>query len=64
MDETNNVIENRMRRFIVKNTRYSDWIVMSFIHRNLTTVNFQNFIDDLAYNWKETNREKKKGKWN
>ena len=62
MDETNNVIENRMRRFIVKNTRYSDWIVMSFIHRNLTTVNFQNFIDDLAYNWKETNREKKKGK--
>ena len=61
VDETNNFTENRMRRFIVENTCYSDWIVMSFIHCNLTTVNFQNFIDDLAFNWKSTNSEKKKG---
>ena len=32
-----------------RNTRYSDWIVLALFHSNLTTVNFQNFLEDLRY---------------
>ena len=62
VDETDRTTENRMKRFIIKNTSFSDWTVLSFIHSNLTTVNFQNFIDDLVYNWKGVEGEKKKEK--
>ena len=34
---------------VVKELSYSDWIILSLIHTNLTTVNFQNFLEDLAY---------------
>ena len=34
---------------VVEELSYPDWIVLSLIHSNLTTVNFQNFLEDLAY---------------
>jgi len=34
---------------VVEQLSYPDWIVLSLIHTNLTTVNFQNFLEDLAY---------------
>ena len=34
---------------VVEQLSYPDWIVLSLIHSNLTTVNFQNFLEDLAY---------------
>ena len=51
VDETQKFTELTVREFIEKNISYSDWIVMAFFHCNLTVVNFQNFIDDLAFNW-------------
>ena len=44
---------------MVDKTSYSDWIVLSFFHTNLTTVNFQNFLEDLAFNYQDKG---KKGK--
>ena len=44
---------------MVDKTSYSDWIVLSFFHTNLTTVNFQNFLEDLAFNYQDKD---KKGK--
>ena len=34
---------------VVEQLSYPDWIILSLIHTNLTTVNFQNFLEDLAY---------------
>jgi len=34
---------------VVEELSYPDWIILSLIHTNLTTVNFQNFLEDLAY---------------
>ena len=51
VDETQHFTELKVKQFIDKNISYSDWIVMASFHSNLTVVNFQNFIDDLAYNW-------------
>ena len=34
---------------VVQQLSYTDWIVLSLIHTNLTTVHFQNFLEDLAY---------------
>ena len=44
---------------MVDKTSYSDWIVLSFFRTNLTTVNFQNFLEDLAFNYQDKG---KKGK--
>ena len=44
---------------IVDKTSYSDWILLSFFHSNLTTVNFQNFLEDLAFNYKERDLKQK-----
>ena len=41
-------MDNRIKQF-VDETSYSDWIVLSFFHTNLTTVNFKNFLEDLVY---------------
>jgi len=38
---------------IVAGSGYSDWILLSLFHTNLTAVNFQNFLQDLAFNYKE-----------
>ena len=37
---------------VVQQLSYTDWIVLSLIHTNLTTVHFQNFLEDLAYQHK------------
>ena len=52
IDETEQSSEKRLTRFVDNKTCYSDWIILTFFHSNLTTVNFQNFIDDLAFYWK------------
>ena len=44
---------------LVDKTSYSDWIVLSFFYTNLTTVNFQNFLEDLAFNYQENDRKGK-----
>ena len=44
---------------LVDKTSYSDWIVLSFFHTNLTTVNFQNFLEDLAFHYQERERKEK-----
>ena len=46
--EHENHMDNRIKKF-VDETSYSDWIVLSFFHTNLTTVNFKNFLEDLVY---------------
>ena len=42
---------------MVDKTSYSDWIVLSFFHTNLTTVNFQNFLEDLAFNYQDKDKK-------
>jgi len=44
---------------MLENSSYSDWVLLSFFYTNLTTVNFQNFLEDLAFNYQENG---KKGK--
>ena len=58
VDETQHFTELTVKQFIEKNVSYSDWIVMASFHSNLTVVNFQNFLDDLAYNWNAKNKIK------
>ena len=58
VDETQHFTEQTLKKFIEKNT-YSDWIVMASFHSNLTVVSFQNFIDDLTYNWTRKEQNKK-----
>ena len=59
IDETEQSAENRLKHFVDQKTRYSDWIILTFFHSNLTSVNFQNFLDDLAFYWTS---DEKKGK--
>ena len=59
MDEKENLTERRITRLIMEQTDYSDWIVLSLFHSNLGTVNFQNFIDDLAYYLKLNSKKAK-----
>ena len=56
VDETQMSTELTVKQFIEKNISYADWIVMASFHSNLTVLNFQNFIDDLAYNWNTKNK--------
>ena len=58
VDETQHSTEQTLKKFIEKNS-YSDWIVMASFHSNLTVVSFQNFIDDLTYNWTRKEQNKK-----
>ena len=58
MTENENDNDTLVKNMVDK-TSYSDWIVLSFFHTNLTTVNFQNFLEDLAFNYQEKD---KKGK--
>ena len=37
---------------IVEEIGFPDWVVLSLIHSNLTTVHFQDFLKDLAYQHK------------
>ena len=53
VNETEQLKEDRIKSFVNTSTCYSDWIILSFLHSNLTTVNFENFIDDLAIFWKK-----------
>ena len=56
MTENDNDVDIRINNIIIKET-YADWIVLSFIHSNLTNVNFHNFLEDLAYNYKDKNKK-------
>ena len=58
MTENENDNDTLVKNMVDK-TSYSDWIVLSFFHTNLTTVNFQNFLEDLAFNYQDKD---KKGK--
>ena len=58
MTENENDNDTLVKNMVDK-TSYSDWIVLSFFHTNLTTVNFQNFLEDLAFNYQDKG---KKGK--
>ena len=51
-------MDKRIREFLNnrKKTSYSDWIVLASFHSNLTTVNFQNFLQDLLYYYSESNK--------
>ena len=51
IEETERSAENKLKHFVNNKTCYSDWIILTFLHSNLTTVNFQNFLDDLAFYW-------------
>ena len=46
--ENGNQMDKRIKTFI-NGTSFPDWLVMSFIHTNLTSVDFQNFLEDLVY---------------
>ena len=46
--EHDNQLDTRIKQF-VDMTCYSDWVVLSLFHTNLTTVNFQNLLEDLAF---------------
>merc|ERR1712080_593786 len=49
-------VDSGVDRFVA-GSGYSDWIMLSLFHTNLTAVNFQNFLQDLAFNYREkTNR--------
>ena len=58
MTENENDNDTLVKNMVDK-TSCSDWIVLSFFHTNLTTVNFQNFLEDLAFSYQEKD---KKGK--
>ena len=58
MTEHDNDMDTKIKTLVDK-TSYSDWIVLSFVHTNLTTVNFQNFLEDLAFNYQERERKEK-----
>ena len=57
MTEHENHLDIRIKKF-VDDTDYSDWVVLSLFHTNLTGVDFQNFLIDLVY----LNPSKKKNK--
>ena len=58
MTEHDNDMDTKIKTLVDK-TSYSDWIVLSFFHTNLTTVNFQNFLEDLAFHYQERERKEK-----
>ena len=58
MTDQDDDMDKRIREFLNnrKKTSYSDWIVLASFHSNLTTVNFQNFLQDLLYYYSESNK--------
>ena len=52
-------MDKRIREFLNNREKssYSDWIVLASFHSNLTTVNFQNFLQDLLYYYSETSNK-------
>jgi len=52
VNEHDNDVDKLIKN-MVDHTDYSDWVVLSFFHNNLTTVNFQNFMEDLAFTYEE-----------
>ena len=43
---------------VVRDLSYPDWIVLSLIHTNLTAINFNNFLQDLAFQQKNSQKWK------
>jgi len=41
---------------VVRDLSYPDWIVLSLIHTNLTAINFNNFLQDLAFQQKNSQK--------
>lgn len=41
---------------LVRDLSYPDWIVLSLIHTNLTAINFNNFLQDLAFQQKNSQK--------
>ena len=56
--ENGNQMDKRIKAFI-NGTSFPDWLVMSFIHSNLTSVDFQNFLEDLVYQFDCSSRKDK-----
>ena len=61
VSSTDEEMNRRVRGFLDSCTSFSDWIVMSFYHANLTAVDFNNFLQDVVYNY--DCRNNKKDKW-
>ena len=58
MTDQDDNMDKRIREFLndIKKSSYSDWIVLASFHSNLTTVNFQNFLQDLLYYYSESSK--------
>ena len=48
VSESGLVMETKLGKILDK-INFSDWMVLSFFHSNLNTVNFQNFLEDLVF---------------